>query len=151
MLNQQNDLDSPYNPNPLSDEDREKGADVPETDDLGDMASVIRGSKRLSRLAKFQSMLLNRGYIPLVLRFVSLFFAITALFLACFITKYSILGNIQTRPSTGMAFAVNAISLVYLPWVAKVSLQYDFAYTGRIFWEGDWNSFTQSQVTTNPR
>jgi hypothetical protein len=122
MLNEQQDLDSPYNPNPFGDMDPEKSGAVPETDDLVDALSVLRGSKRLTKMAKFQREILNRGYVPLVLRFISLFFAIIALFLCGFITKFSILGGIQTRPSTAMAFAVNAICLAYLPWVAKVFL-----------------------------
>ena len=121
MLNQQLDLDSPYNPNPFKTQDPEKGEDVPETNDLADTDGVIRGSKRLTRMAKFQKQILNRGYIPLALRFISLFFAIVALFLCSWITKFSVRGGIQMRPSTVMAFAVNAISLVYLPWIARVS------------------------------
>lgn len=125
MLNQQLNLDKPYDPTPFKDADLEKHGDIPETDDFHDMVGVLRGSKRLSRMARFQRKILYKGYVPLVLRFISLFFAVTALILAGFITKYSYLANIQARPSTGMAFAVNIIALVYLPWVAKV---YPFLY-----------------------
>jgi hypothetical protein len=78
--------------------------------------------RRRTRWTKIQATILNRGYVPLVLRLISLIFSIAALFLAAFITKFSVLGGVGTRPSTFMAFVVNGIAIFYLPLVAKVYL-----------------------------
>jgi hypothetical protein len=78
--------------------------------------------RRRARWTKFQTTVLNRGYVPLVLRLISLIFSIAALFLAAFITKFSVVGGVGTRPSTVMAFVVNGIAIFYLPLVARVCL-----------------------------
>jgi len=126
MLHEQCDLDSPYDPNPSHDPDVEKEIKSPDfmfvknrPDAIGKRHSVQR---RRTRWTKFQATILNRGYVPLVLRLISWIFSIAALFLAAFITKFSVLGGVGTRPSTVMAFVVNGIALFYLPFVAKVCL-----------------------------
>src|SRR5579859_1457642 len=108
-LNEQIDLDSPYEPNPFSDPNLEKGhaANGKGGHARHDTIASLVPSKRKTLLDKFQFMILNRGFVPLVLRFISLIFSIAALFLAGFITKFSMLAQVQTRPSTVMAFAVN--------------------------------------------
>lgn len=127
MLNEQLDLDSPYNPSPFEhDPDLEKALKSHETfvrkstQDANGV--VVTVTKRKTRWTKFQQTVLNRGYVPLVLRLISLVFAIAALTIAVFITKYSTMGGVETRPSTVMAFLVNGVCLFYLPWVAKVQL-----------------------------
>jgi hypothetical protein len=125
MLNEQLDLDSPYNPNPFEhDPETEKALRSHETllrkSTQGADGLVVTVTKRKTRWTKFQQTVLNRGYVPLVLRLVSLIFAIAALIIAAFITRYSVMGGVETRPSTVMAFAVNGICIFYLPWVAKV-------------------------------
>lgn len=57
-----------------------------------------------------------------MLRLISLLFAIAALIIAGFITRYSVMGGVETRPSTVMAVVVNGVSVFYLPMVARVSL-----------------------------
>jgi hypothetical protein len=130
MLNIQQDLDSPYNPNPYNNPDLEN----PGTSDgsqLNDEALALRGvPKKKTRWTKFKLTVLNRGYVPLVLRLISFFFSLAALFIAGFITRFSVLGGVETRPSTVMAFVVNAIALFYLPWVAKVYCGVSVAYLG---------------------
>lgn len=126
MLNEQSDLDGPYNPNPRNDPDIEKVIKSPELNLVKERPKV-NGTKhsivkRKSRRTKFQATILNRGYVPFVLRLISWIFSIAALFLAAFITRFSVLGGIGTRPSTFMAFVVNGIALFYLPWVAKVNI-----------------------------
>ena len=124
MLNEQLDLDSPYDPNPYNDPDMERviNSEDPMFINEGQDATGIRYSiqRRKSKWTKFRATILNRGYVPLVLRLISWIFSIAALFLAGFITRFSILGGVETRPSTVMAFVVNGIAIFYLPWVAKV-------------------------------
>jgi hypothetical protein len=124
MLNEQLDLDSPYDANPYNDPDMERVINSEDPmlvkerpDETGNRCSIQR---RKSRWTKFQATILNRGYVPLVLRLISWIFSIAALFLAGFITRFSILAGVETRPSTVMAFVVNGIAIFYLPWVAKV-------------------------------
>jgi len=126
MLREQSDLESPYNPNPFdnnADVDR-KGMDrgLLSSKDGTAMAGTIGTSmgRRKSTLAKIRYSILNRGYIPLVLRLISLIFSIVAVILAALITRNSVQGGIRTRPSTIMAFVVNAIAIFYLPWAARV-------------------------------
>ena len=124
MLNEQLDLDSPYDPNPYNDPDMERviNSEDPMFMNERQDATGIRYSiqRRKSKWTKFRATILNRGYVPLVLRLISWIFSIAALFLAGFITRFSILGGVETRPSTVMAFVVNGIAIFYLPWVAKV-------------------------------
>ena len=127
MLNQQLDLDSPYNPSPfLHDPEIEKGRQSRDTlirkSTQGPNGTVVTMTKRKTRWTKFQQTVLNRGYVPLMLRMISLIFAIAALIIAGFITRYSVMGGVGTRPSTVMAFVVNGVSVFYLPMVARVFL-----------------------------
>lgn len=125
MLNDQLDLESPYNPNPL--DDPELAQVIADTnfviqkenrlDTIGTHRAV---KKRKTLWAKVRLHILGRGYVPFTLRLVSWIFAIIALFLAAFITRFSVRGGEATRPSTVMAFVVNAIAIFYLPWVARV-------------------------------
>ena len=143
MLNEQLDLDSPYNPKPFNERRLEEIASenyMTRKQRLDTEDNLQRRTKS----AKFQAIVLNRGYVPLVLRFISWIFAIVALFLAGYITRYSMLGGVDTRPSTVMAFVVNGIAIFYLPLVAKV---YPFSspslMPGRIFWKSHRNPFSQ--------
>ena len=129
MLNEQLDLDSPYDPNPFEhDPEIEKARKSHDTlvrkSTQGANGLTVTLTKKKTRWTKFQQTVLNRGYVPLVLRLISLIFAIAALIIAAFITRYSVMGGVNTRPSTVMAFAVNGICMFYLPWVARVSLQF---------------------------
>jgi hypothetical protein len=123
MLNEQTDLNGPYNPNPFNDPDLENGIASNghvTRKERHDTNRVLRpAQKRKSRLAKVQTIVLNRGSVPLVLRFISWIFSIAALVLAGLITRDSVRGGVETRPSTVMAFVVNGIAIFYLPWVAK--------------------------------
>lgn len=124
MLNKQLDLDSPYDPNPFDDPGLENGIKSPDFNlikggpDVNGTRHCIQ--RRKTRWTKFKATILNRGYVPLVLRLISCIFSIAALFLAGFITRASVLGGVGTRPSTVMAFIVNGIAIFYLPLVAKV-------------------------------
>jgi hypothetical protein len=126
MLNEQLDLDSPYNPNPFNDPNLEKATNAQDHEarkekyEANGRLRPITKAKRKTILLRIQTTILNRGYVPLVLRLISWIFSIAAIFLAGFITKYSILAGIETRPSTVMAFVVNTIALFYLPLIAKV-------------------------------
>lgn len=125
MLNEQLDLDSPYNPNPFEhdpeiEKARESHDSLVRKSMQGANGLVVTIAKRRTRWTKFQQTVLNRGYVPLVLRLISLIFAIAALIIAAFITRHSVMGGVETRPSTVMAFVVNGVCLVYLPWVARV-------------------------------
>ena len=126
MLREQSDLATPYNPNPF-----DNNADVNERKMDGDRLSSKDGKatartigtpvgRRRTTLAKIRHSILNRGYIPLVLRLISLIFSILAVMLAAFITRNSLEGGVETRPSTVMAFVVNGIAIFYLPWAARV-------------------------------
>src|SRR5208282_4585806 len=90
MLNDQLDLDSPYNPNPFNDPDLEKVLSSPDYGIRKQRPSVNGNrdtiQKRKTRWTKFQATILNRGYVPLMLRLISWIFSIAALFLAGFIT-----------------------------------------------------------------
>ena len=152
MLNDQLDLNSPYNPNPFNDPDLEKVLSSPDYA-IRKQRSGVGGNrlalqKRRTRWTKFQATVLNRGYVPLVLRLISWIFAIAALFLAGFITRNSVVGGVETRPSTVMAFVVNGIAIFYLPLIAKVYKCSTVLNVGRIFWKSDWDSFTESEITT---
>ena len=124
MLNEQLDLNSPYNPNLFNGPGLEKALSSPDyvfhkqRPDVND--SRITVQKRRTRWTKVRATVLNRGYVPLVLRLISWIFSIAALCLAGFITRHSILGGVETRPSTVMAFVVNGIAIFYLPFIAKV-------------------------------
>jgi len=118
MLNKQGDLDGPYNPNPFRSPDLENGED-PDGLSGDDHGPPLNLPKRKTRWVKFKLTVLNRGYVPLVLRFISFIFSVAALFIAAYITRFSARADVGTRPSTVMAFVVNGCALVYLPWVAK--------------------------------
>jgi hypothetical protein len=123
MLNDQIDLDSPYNPNPLNNPDLEARGSGNSTikKEIHDVNGIKRTTKkRKTWLTRMEASVLNRGYVPLVLRLISYLFSVIALFLAGFITRFSIMGGVATRPSTVMAMVVNAVALFYIPWVAKV-------------------------------
>jgi hypothetical protein len=125
MLNDQADLNSPYNPNPFNDPELSKVITdanfVISKDNRNDTNGPHRAVKKRKTLwAKVRLHILSRGYVPFTLRLISWIFAIIALFLAAFITRFSVLGGEDTRPSTVMAFVVNAIAIFYLPWVARV-------------------------------
>ena len=132
MLNQQQNLDDPYDPNPFNDPDLEK------TDDpiRRDSPAVLRSSHRRKQkfLTKMTLIILNKGYVPLILRLISFIFSLAALILAGYITRTSVRTGVQTRPSTVLAFVVNASALFYLPYVAKVSSPLQpFSCVGRVF------------------
>ena len=125
MLNEQLDLNSPYNPNPFNDPELAKV--ITNTDftirkeNRHDTSWTRRAIvKRRPFLTKVKIHILSRGYVPFTLRLISWIFSIIALFLAGFITRFSVRGNEETRPSTVMAFVVNGIAIFYLPWVARV-------------------------------
>lgn len=127
MLRQQSNLDDPYNPNPFdndanADENGVDGELLSSKDRRGTGGTIASqtAGRRKTAWAKIRYSILNRGYIPLVLRFVSLIFSILAVILAVFITRTSVVGGVATRPSTVMAFVVNGISVFYLPWAARV-------------------------------
>jgi hypothetical protein len=125
MLREQSDLDGPYNPNPFDDDPNadEEGPDgelLSPTDRNVATGASRSSARRRSTWAKVRHSVLNRGYVPLVLRLVSLIFAILAVMLAAFITRNSVKGGVETRPSTIMAFFVNAVAIFYLPWAARV-------------------------------
>jgi len=125
MLNEQSNLNGPFDPNPFHDPELENIVNAAEYDihHEHDANGILRKvPRRKSYLSKFKVTILNRGYVPLVLRFISWFFAFAALFLCGFITRYSMIGGVETRPSTVMAFVVNGVAVFYLPWVAKVSI-----------------------------
>ena len=126
MLREQSDLDSPYNPNLCDNNAEVDGKEMDRrllsskdgTATAGTIGTPM--GRRKTTLAKIRYSILNRGYIPLVLRLISLIFSIVAVMLAAFITRNSVEGGIRTRPSTVMAFVVNAIAIFYLPWAARV-------------------------------
>lgn len=158
MLNQQLDLDSPYNPSPFLHDPEIENARSESHDTLirkstqGPNGTVVTVTKRKTHWIKFQQTILNRGYVPLVLRLISLIFAIAALVIAGFITRYSVMGGVETRPSTVMAFVVNVVSVFYLPMVARVRpldprlcIRSGWVLTvGRILWQGDWNQESET-------
>jgi hypothetical protein len=124
MLNEQSNLESPYDPNPFNDPELEHVLNPSDFvirkerhDTNGTMRSV---TKRKTRWTKMQAIILNRGYVPFALRLISWIFSIVALFLAGFITRFSVRDRVATRPSTVMAFVVNGVAIFYLPLVAKV-------------------------------
>lgn len=121
ILNEQQDLDSPYNPNPHHIPDLESTGIY--EDPEGNHGEIVHVGRRKTLWKRIKHTILNRGYVPLVLRLISFLFSVAALFIAAFITRFSVLGGIDTRPSTGMAFVVNGIALFYLPWVAKVKIR----------------------------
>jgi hypothetical protein len=114
MLNEQMNLDAPSETNLSGDIDLEKRKGKRRRDTF--TVSGIRNS----RLRRFQIAVLRRGFIPLVLRLIAFVFAIVALVLASYIVRLSINAAIANRPSTVMAFTVNSIAMIYLPWIAKV-------------------------------
>lgn len=123
MLNNQTDLDTPYNPNPFGNSDLEarKSKDSAVRKEILDANGVTRTiQKRKTRLTKIEATVLNRGYVPLVLRLISYIFSVLAIILAGLITRFSVRSGVETRPSTVMAMIVNAVALFYIPWVAKV-------------------------------
>lgn len=123
MLNNQTDLDTPYNPNPFGKLDLEArhSKDSPVRKEIHDANGLTRIiQKRKTRLTKMEATVLNRGYVPLMLRLISYIFSVVAIILAGLITRFSVRGGVETRPSTVMAFIVNAVALFYIPWVAKV-------------------------------
>jgi hypothetical protein len=124
MLREQSNLDGPWNPNPFDEaNDAEKGGDdgLPGSRErkttVGSLGIL---APKKTTWQKVRYTILNRGYIPLVLRFISLIFSILAVILAAFITRNSVEGGVETRPSTVMAFVVNIIAVFYLPWAARV-------------------------------
>jgi hypothetical protein len=121
MLREQSNLEGPWNPNPFDEaNDAEKGIDdgLPGSKERKTTVGILTPKK--TALQKVRYSILNRGYIPLVLRFISLIFSILAVILAAFITRNSVEGGVETRPSTVMAFVVNGIAIFYLPWAARV-------------------------------
>jgi hypothetical protein len=123
MLDEQSNLNGPYDPNPFNDPDLEKTLNT--TDLTKQHAHEVNGtrgslSKLKSRKSQVQAIILNKGYIPLILRLISWMFSIAALILAAKITRDSVKGGLSTRPSTILALVVNAVAIFYLPWVAKV-------------------------------
>jgi hypothetical protein len=147
MLNDQLDLNSPYDPNPFNDPNLEKVLTIPnQKPDVN--GARHRVQKRRTRWTKIQATILNRGYVPLVLRLISWIFSIAALFLAGFITRESVVGGVETRPSTVMAFVANGIAIFYLPLIAKVYKCFTVLNVGRIFRKSNWDSFSESEITT---
>ena len=144
MLDDQLDLNSPYDPNPFNHPDLENVLAIrkPKADNR------YRVQKRRSNWTKVKATVLHRGYVPLMLRLISWIFSIAALFLAAFITRESVVGGVETRPSTVMAFVANGIAIFYLPWIAKVYKCSTVLNVGRIFWKSDWDSVTESETTT---
>jgi hypothetical protein len=124
MLREQSNLEGPWNPNPFDEaNDEEKGIDngVPGSKERKTTVGTLGIlAPKKTAWQKVRYSILNRGYIPLVLRFISLIFSILAVILAAFITRNSVEGGVETRPSTVMAFVVNGIAIFYLPWAARV-------------------------------
>ena len=124
ILTQQNNLDTPYDPRPWeSDSGHEKQSTLANWNPHDPKPSTARTRTKTRTLwGALNRTLLHKGYIPLALRLTAFIFAVIALILAAYITKYSIRGNIEERPSTIMAFVVNTVALFYLPWIAKVNI-----------------------------
>src|ERR1700686_567728 len=80
-LNKQSDLDSPYNPNPFNIPDLESTGIYEEVEGAEGEPSQL---KRKTLWKRIKLTVLNRGYVPLVLRLISFIFSIAALLLAAF-------------------------------------------------------------------
>src|SRR5271156_675456 len=143
MLNQQQNLDDPYDPNPFNDPDLEKSNDPIRRDS----PAILRSSHRRKQkfFTKIRLIILNKGYVPLVLRLISFIFSFAALIIAGYITRTSVRTGVQTRPSTVLAFVVNASALFYLPYVAKVFPAFrPFSCIGRVFWQSNRSPLTET-------